>query len=102
MYQSQQRSTDLCIDFYMLPTQDSFCGGSCLRSKLVDLCTGGAIKSVPCVALGYTNPYAVPAGRASLYLTDLYLFYYTLPVRQMLYSVPRLSHKDAGILLYSR
>jgi hypothetical protein len=53
--------------------------------------------SVPCVALGYTNMYAVPAGRASLYITDQYLFYYALPVRQMLYSVPRLSHKDAGI-----
>jgi hypothetical protein len=67
MYQSQQRSTDLCIDFYMHSTQDSFCGRNCLRSKVVDLCTGGAIKSVPCVALGYTNPYAVPAGYVHLY-----------------------------------
>jgi hypothetical protein len=33
---------------------------------------GGAIKSVPCVALGYTNPYAVPAG---------YVHLYTLPIR---------------------
>jgi hypothetical protein len=63
----------------------------------VDLCTGGCDKSVPCVALGYTNPYAVTAGRASLYLTDPYLCYYALPVRQMSYSVPRLSRKDAGI-----
>jgi hypothetical protein len=72
MYQSQRRSTDICIDFYLLSTQDSSCGRNCLRSKIVDLCTGGAIKSVPCVALGYTNPYAVPAG---------YVHLYTLPVR---------------------
>jgi hypothetical protein len=67
MYQSQQRSTDLCIDFYMHSTQDSFCGQNCLRSKIMDLRTGGAIKSVPCVALGYTNPYAVPDGYVHLY-----------------------------------
>jgi hypothetical protein len=58
---------------------------------------GGGDKSVPCVALGYTNPYANPTGCASLYITAPYLFYYALPVRQMSYSVPRLSHKDAGI-----
>jgi hypothetical protein len=58
---------------------------------------GGGDKSVPCVALGYTNPYAVPAGRASLYITAPYLFYYALPVWQMSYSVPRLSRKDASI-----
>jgi hypothetical protein len=52
---------------------------------------------VPCVALGYTTLYAVPAGCASLYITAPYLFYYALPVRQMSYSVPHLSRKDAGI-----
>jgi hypothetical protein len=41
MYQSQQRSTDLCIDFYIPSTQDSFCGGSCLRSNLWILYVGG-------------------------------------------------------------
>jgi hypothetical protein len=61
MYQSQQRSTDLCIDFYLLSTQCKSCGRNCLRSKSVDLCMGGAIKGVPCVALGYPSPYAVPA-----------------------------------------
>jgi hypothetical protein len=65
--------------------------------QIMDLCTGGCDKNVPCVALGYTNPYAVPAGCASLYITSPYLFYYVLPVRQMSYSVPRLSRKDAGI-----
>jgi hypothetical protein len=63
----------------------------------VDLVRGGGDKSVPCVALGYTHPYFSPAGCASLYITAPYLFYYALPVRQMSYSVPRLSHKDAGI-----
>jgi hypothetical protein len=63
----------------------------------VDLVRGGCDKSVPCVALGYTNLYAVPAGRAFLYITAPYLFYYALPVRQLSYSVPRLSRKDAGI-----
>jgi hypothetical protein len=58
---------------------------------------GGGNTSVPFVALGYTNPYAVPAGCASLYFTAPYLFYYALPVRQMSYSVPRLSRKDASI-----
>jgi hypothetical protein len=58
---------------------------------------GGYDTRVPCVALGYNNPYAVPAGCASLYFTAPYLFYYTSPVRRMLYSVPRLSRKDAGI-----
>jgi hypothetical protein len=62
----------------------------------VDLVRGGD-NSVPCVALGYTNPYAVPAGCASLYITSPYSFYYALPVRQMLYSVLRLYPKDAGI-----
>jgi hypothetical protein len=96
MYPSQQRSTDLCTDFYIHSTQDSFCGGNCVEFQIVDL-IGGVDKSVPCVALGYNNPYAVPAERASLYLTDPYLFYYTSPVWQMSYSVPRLSRKDAGI-----
>jgi hypothetical protein len=72
MYQSQHGSTDLCIDFYLLSTQYSSCGRNCLRSKLLDLCTGGAIKSVPCVALGCTNVYAVPAN---------YVHIYTLPIR---------------------
>jgi hypothetical protein len=67
-----------------------------MRSKLWIL-YGGCDKSVPCVALGYTNPYAVPAGRAILYITAPYLFYYALPVRQMSYSVPRPSRKDADI-----
>jgi hypothetical protein len=58
---------------------------------------GGGDTHVPCLALGYTNPYAVPAGRASLYSTAQYLFYYALPVRFMPYSVPRPSRKDAGI-----
>jgi hypothetical protein len=53
--------------------------------KIVDLVPGGGDTSVPCVALVYTNPYAVPAGRASLYITAPYLFYYALPVRQMSY-----------------
>jgi hypothetical protein len=75
MYQSQQRSTDLCIDFYMPSTQDSSCGRNCLRSKIVDLCTGGAIKSVPCVALRYTNPYAVPAGCAHLYTLPILTYF---------------------------
>jgi hypothetical protein len=97
MYQSQQRSTGLCTDSYIHSTQYSFCGGNCLRSKFVDLVRGGCDTHVHCVALGYTNPYAVPDGRASLYLTTLYLFYHALPVRQMLYSIPRLSRKDAGI-----
>jgi hypothetical protein len=96
MYQSQQRYTDLCTDFYIHSTQVSFCGGNCLRSKLWIL-YGGCDKSVPCVALVYTNLYAVPAGCASLYITAPYLFYYALPVRQLSYSVPRLSRKDAGI-----
>jgi hypothetical protein len=61
MYQSQQRSTDLCIDFYLLPTQYTSCGRNCLRSNSVDLCTGGCDKIVPWVALGYPSPYAVPA-----------------------------------------
>jgi hypothetical protein len=63
----------------------------------VDLVRGGCDTRVPCVALGCTNPYAVPAGCASLYFTTPYLFYYALPVRQMSYSVQRLSCKDAGI-----
>ena len=81
MYQSQQRSTDLCIDFYLLSTQDSSCGRNCLRSKIVDLCTGGAIKRVPCVALGYTNPYAVPAATCILvpYRSVLILLYIACP-----------------------
>jgi hypothetical protein len=58
---------------------------------------GGVDTHVPCVALGYTNPYAVPAGCASLYFTAPYFFYYASPFRQMSYSVPRLSCKDAGI-----
>jgi hypothetical protein len=58
---------------------------------------GGGDTSVPCVALRYTNPYAVPTGCASLYITARSLFYYALPVRQMSYLVPRLSRKDAGI-----
>jgi hypothetical protein len=45
MYLSQQRSTDLCIDFYIHSTQDSFCGGNCLRSKLWIFVRGGAIKA---------------------------------------------------------
>jgi hypothetical protein len=97
MYQSKQRSTDLCTDSYIHSTQYSFCGGNCLRSKFVDLVGGGCDTHVPCVALGYTNPYADPAGRASLYFTAPYLFYYASPVRQMSYSIPRLSRKDAGI-----
>jgi hypothetical protein len=63
----------------------------------VDLVRGVRDISVPCVALGYTYPYAVPAGCASLYITAPYLFYYALPVRQMSYSVPHLSGKNAGI-----
>jgi hypothetical protein len=63
----------------------------------VDLVRGGGDKSVPRVSLRYTSPYAVPAGCAFLYITAPYLFYYALPVRQMSYSVPRLSRKDAGI-----
>jgi hypothetical protein len=63
----------------------------------VDLVRGVCDKSVPCVALGYTNLYVVPAGHASLYITAPYLFYYALPVRQLSYLVPRLSRKDAGI-----
>jgi hypothetical protein len=60
-----------------------------LRSKFVDLVQGGGgDTSAPCVAIGYKNPYAVPAGCASLYITAPYLFYYALPVRQMSYSVP--------------
>jgi hypothetical protein len=59
--------------------------------------TGVCDNSVPCVALGYTNPYAVPAGCASLYITAPHLFYYSLPVRKMSYSVLRLSRKYAGI-----
>jgi hypothetical protein len=75
MYQSQQGSTGLCIYFYLISTQDSSCGRNCLRSKSVDLCTGDVIKSVPCVSLGYTNPYAVPAGYVRLipYLSVLSL-----------------------------
>jgi hypothetical protein len=63
----------------------------------VDLVRGGCDTRVPYVALGYTKPYAVPAGCAYLYFTAPYLFYYALPVRQMSYSVPRLSRKDASI-----
>jgi hypothetical protein len=37
MNQSQQRSTDLCTDFYIHSTQDSFCGGNCLSDKLLPL-----------------------------------------------------------------
>jgi hypothetical protein len=51
--------------------------------QIVDLVWGGVDTHVPCVARGYTNPYVVPAGCASLYLTAPYLFYYALPVRQM-------------------
>jgi hypothetical protein len=81
MYQSQQGSTGLCIDFYLLSTQDSSCGRNCLRSKNVDLCTGGAIRSVPCVALGSTNPYAMPAGymRIIPYLSVLSLLCIACP-----------------------
>jgi hypothetical protein len=63
----------------------------------VDLIRGGGDNSVSCVALRYTNPYFILAGCASLYITAPYLFYYALPVRHMLYSVQRLSRKDAGI-----
>jgi hypothetical protein len=62
----------------------------------VDLVRGGGDTSVPCVALGYPSPYAVPDGCASLYFTAPYLFYYASPVWQMSYSVRRLSRKDAG------
>jgi hypothetical protein len=62
----------------------------------VDLVRGGDDTSVPCVALGYTNPYAVPAGCASLYFTAPYLFYYASPFRQMSYSIPCLSREDVG------
>jgi hypothetical protein len=79
MYQGQQRSTDLCIDFYIPSTQNSFCGGYCLRSNLWILYGGGDTR-VPCVALGYTNPYAVSAS------THLY----TLPIRAY-FIIPRLS-----------
>jgi hypothetical protein len=59
---------------------------------------GGEVDEiVRCVALGYINLYAVPAGYASLYITAPYLFYYALPVQQMSNSVQRLSRKDAGI-----
>jgi hypothetical protein len=58
---------------------------------------GGGDNNVPCVALGYTNPYFSPAGCASLYITAPFLFYQALPVRQMSYLVQRLSRKDAGI-----
>jgi hypothetical protein len=97
MYQSQQRSTDLCSDFYIHSTQDSFCSGNCLRSKLWIFVRGGALKAYLAQPLDILIRTHVPAGRASLYLTAPYLFYYTLPVRQMSYSVPRLSRKDAGI-----
>jgi hypothetical protein len=80
MYQSQQRSTDLCIDFYIPSTQDSFRGGYCLRSNLWILYEGGYDIRVPCVALGYTNPYAIPAA------THLY----TLPLRTY-FIIPHLS-----------
>jgi hypothetical protein len=53
----------------------SSCGRNCLRSKFVDLCTGVAIKSVPCVALGYTNPYATPAGYVHLYTLPLHTYF---------------------------
>jgi hypothetical protein len=56
MYQSQQRSTDLCTDLYIPSTRYSFCGGYCLRSNLWILYGGGYYIRVPCVALGYTNP----------------------------------------------
>jgi hypothetical protein len=51
----------------------------------VDLCTGGAIKSVPCVALGYTSPYAVPAGYVRLipYLSVLSLLCIACPADVM-------------------
>jgi hypothetical protein len=42
--------------------------------QIVDLVRGGGDIRVPCVALGYTNPYAVPAGCVSLYFTAQYLF----------------------------
>jgi hypothetical protein len=61
----------------------------------MDLVRGGKT-SVPCGALGYANPYAVPAGCASFYITAPYSIFYALPVRQMSYSVPHLSRKDAG------
>jgi hypothetical protein len=96
MYQSQQRYTDLCTDSYIYYTQYSFCGGNYLRSKFVDL-VGGVDTHVPCVALVYSNLYAVPAGCASLYFTATYLFYYASSVRQMSYLIPCLSRKDAGI-----
>jgi hypothetical protein len=83
MYQSQHRSADLCTDFYIHSTQDSLCGGNSLRSKLWILYGGMCDTRVPCVSLGYTNPYAVPAGCESLYFTAQYLFYYALPARQM-------------------
>jgi hypothetical protein len=41
MYQSQQISTDLCTDLYIHSTQDSFCGGNSLRSKMWILYEGG-------------------------------------------------------------
>jgi hypothetical protein len=60
MYQSQQRSTDLCIDFYLLSTQYKSCGQKFLI-QIGGSLYGGCDKSVPFVALGYPSPYAVPA-----------------------------------------
>jgi hypothetical protein len=51
MYQSQQRSTDLCTDFYIHPTQYSFCGWILIEIQFVDLLGSATIlNSVPCVA----------------------------------------------------
>jgi hypothetical protein len=97
MYQSQQRSTDLCTDFYINSTQVSFCGRNCLRSNLWILHGGGVILAYLAYPSDILIPYAVLAGCTSLYCTAPYLFYYALPVRQMSYSVPRLSRKYAGI-----
>jgi hypothetical protein len=53
MYQSQQRSADLCIDFYIHSTQDSLCGGYCLRSNLLIVNTSGkAGAQIPQLPLG--------------------------------------------------
>jgi hypothetical protein len=54
MYQSQKRSTDLCIDLYIHSTHGLFCGGYYFEIQLVDLVCGvGGVgdKSVPCAAL---------------------------------------------------
>jgi hypothetical protein len=87
MYQSQQISTDLCIDFYILHMFHSVVDIS-LRSKLWISYVGGD-KSVPCVALvmyffrtshrlaAHLYPVTPRTNSNRLYVSDFYVVFVT-------------------------